>query len=94
MESECRITGEDFKDCEQFFSQPLPDILKSASSSLDDLAVLDVNLQALERVSLLLDILGVECFKWPILVLDAMGAEGTTTDVNKEEETGPVATSD
>lgn len=63
------VTNEDFLNCEEFFSRPLPDLFRSAATCLDDINLAEGAGPILERLCLLLDQLGVECWKWPVLVL-------------------------
>lgn len=74
------VTKEDFLNCEAFFSRPLPDLFRSAATCLDDINMADGAAPILERLCLLLDQLGVECWKWPVLVMNK-AAEG----VEKED---------
>lgn len=65
-----RVTREDFLACEELFSRPLPELFRFAATCLDDINLAEGGPPILERLCLLLDQLGVECWKWPILILN------------------------
>lgn len=60
----------DFSACEAFFAQNLGDLTRGVSSALDGVYLQEVNGQAVERIVLLLDLTGAECYRWPLLLLE------------------------
>lgn len=53
-----------FDYLQKFLDRPLPDVLTEAAAALDAFGLLESPVQALERVTLALDLAGSECFKF------------------------------
>ena len=57
------LSDTDFAACEKFFSQPLPALIRQACVALDGLELTEASSYKLERLTLLLDLIGTECVK-------------------------------
>lgn len=56
------VNEKDFEQCEQFFSQPLREQVVSGVRALDGLGLADSLCHKTERLCLLMDLVGTECF--------------------------------
>lgn len=63
------IEEPDFQDTLQFFSRPLPRLLDSAASSLNNLDLTCTPTQKLDLVALFFDLVGTECLKEPVMLM-------------------------
>nr|CAC84325.1 hypothetical protein [Saimiriine gammaherpesvirus 2] len=57
------ISEEDFKNCQAFFTKPLPILVSEISKSLANIDFIDTASQQVDQLGIFLDLIGTECFK-------------------------------
>lgn len=63
MTSDALEMEKEKKQCNEFFEQPLPVLIKHAALSFNGCYVVDTSTQYIERLCLLCDLVSTECFK-------------------------------
>ncbi|AAK07948.1 unknown [Bovine gammaherpesvirus 4] len=71
------LTEKDFSDCKHFFSQPLKHLIDDGSRALNDIDLNKTVIHNLERLSLLLDLVGTECLSKVTKSTDAQWGSST-----------------
>ncbi|AJE29672.1 ORF30 [macacine gammaherpesvirus 12] len=59
-----RISESDFQRCRAFFNRPIRDLISSGADALNHFSLSEADGQRLERVALLLDLVGTECLSY------------------------------